>query len=146
MKGCSVCGSSEEHFDGANCVDHLLERLRDAEARVGELATGIQDAIDLLTNANPEVCMCGGEMLKHSVTDNHSPMSMLDYYGGNWMTEAQKQLALSITGSFDRLRNGVLDEAAKIAETNEKYPSREETRVIGYIAEAIRSAKKENKP
>jgi hypothetical protein len=40
----------------------------------------------------------------------------------------------------------VLEEAAKIAETNEKYPSREETRVIGYIAEAIRAAKKENKP
>lgn len=145
-----------EKHPNQKVMDALLKardaesRLRDAEARVGELATGIQDAIDLLTNANPGVCMCGGDMSKHSATDNHPPMSMLDYYGGIWVTEAQKQLTLPATGAFDRLRNEVLEEAAKIADDH-VIPGLAgqlaATRAFQFIiAEAIRAAKKENKP
>lgn len=212
MKGCSVCGSSEEHFDGANCVDHLLarlveaekraekwkkaysdsmkesvqdtiraedaesrlwqiegrarywleheeevrakisdyaaleSRLRDAEARVEELSTGIQDAIDLLTNANPEVCMCGGEMSRHSMTDSHPPTSMLGYYSDIWITEAKERLATT-TGAFDRLRDQVLEEAAGII--MEQYATEKDglnnchaLDALYHAREAIRTAKK----
>lgn len=134
MKGCSVCGSPEEHFDGAQCVDHLMARLAEAEKLVKELQSEVEceerrfcDQYDILV----EVVSRADDAESH-LRDAEARAGSLEQtlrviagdtigyghlgYGEPTASALAAKAALDrlTTGAFDRIRNEALEEAAKI--------------------------------
>ena len=60
------------------------------EARCKRLEEALKRGIELHENGDAGTCMCGDNML-HYPTD-HTPVSMLEYYGDQWAEEARRAL------------------------------------------------------
>lgn len=69
----------------------LRDRLAEVEAQRDGLKDVVRRGIELHENGDANTCMCGESML-HYPTD-HSPVSMLEYYGDQWAAEARESLA-----------------------------------------------------
>ena len=58
--------------------------------RADRLEAALKRGIELHENGDASTCMCGENML-HYPTD-HTPVSMLEYYGDQWAAESRTAL------------------------------------------------------
>jgi len=79
------CKEIEKQLSEAN------RELAEVEAQRDGLKDVVSRGIELHENGDANTCMCGESML-HYPTD-HSPVSMLEYYGDQWAAEAREALA-----------------------------------------------------